>query len=210
MIAHIHKSGQTSWDKFVPSQETNYVVYHFLSVLKFWLNLFKTMPEWLLPWSIGQWPNRDNNEDQNSYLLFIRIWRLVAFPLWVSCWMAVIQITSQIYDNPHILAMLPLVQSCCLSLLIFNNKWFINWMSGFFLIVAAFSAIKKCSAYHFKKRGNLLAGHFSWRSSAPVTSGMFLLPIYKVQGIQMPYWYPHCLPLCTLGFLLASLVVFVS
>lgn len=152
MIAHIHKSGQTSWDKFVPSQETNYVVYHFLSVLKFWLNLFKTMPEWLLPWSIGQWPNRDNNEDQNSYLLFIRIWRLVAFPLWVSCWMAVIQITSQIYDNPHILAMLPLVQSCCLSLLIFNNKWFINWMSGFFLIVAAFSAIKKCSAYHFKKR----------------------------------------------------------
>lgn len=79
MIAHIHKSGQTSWDKFVPSQETNYVVYCFLSVLKFWLNLFKTMPEWLLPWPVDQWPNRDNNEDQNSYLLFIRIWVLLHF-----------------------------------------------------------------------------------------------------------------------------------
>lgn len=45
----------------------------FLSVLKFWLNFFKAVPDWLLLWPVSQCPNRDYEKDQNSYLLFIRV-----------------------------------------------------------------------------------------------------------------------------------------
>jgi len=40
---------------FVLSQETHDdIVYRFLCVLKFWLNLLKAVPEWRLLWPVSQ------------------------------------------------------------------------------------------------------------------------------------------------------------